>query len=156
VTGAPALPLSARSLADLCRNLLPWVFCLYAAATLLHFAHNAQYLADYPNLPSSWSRSEVYAAWGGVMAFGLLGYGLYAYAHRSIGRTIVGLYAILGFGGLLHYTRAPMHDHSALMNATIWAEAGAGALLLANVLLLGGAGARVVTKPSTIANGSAH
>ena len=118
------------------RGVLPWLFGLYAAATLLHFAHNAQYLAEYPNLPSSWSRGEVYAAWCFVMALGLLGYGVYALGHRRIGRTILGLYAILGLGGLLHYTRAPMHGHSAMMNVTIWVEAATGTLLLANVVLL--------------------
>ena len=41
---------------------LPWVLILYAAATLLHFAHNAEYLAQYPNLPVSWSRADVYVA----------------------------------------------------------------------------------------------
>jgi hypothetical protein len=117
---------------------LPWLFALYAAATLLHFAHNAEYLAQYPNLPTSWSRAEVYAAWCCVMALGLVGYGLYARGHRNIGLTILGLYAALGFGGLLHYTRAPMAHHSAMMNVTIWAEAVAGTLLLANVMLLGG------------------
>jgi len=130
---------SASGTTNLSRGLLAWLFGLYAAATLLHFAHNAEYLARYPNLPTSWSRAEVYAAWCCVMALGLLGYRLYALAHRRIGRTILGLYAILGFGGLLHYTRAPMHDHSAMMNVTIWAEAAMGTLLLANVLVLGGA-----------------
>jgi hypothetical protein len=128
---------SASSSADRSTAVLPWLFALYAAATLLHFAHNAEYLANYPNLPSSWSRGEVYGAWCSLMALGLLGYALYALGRRSIGRTILGFYAILGFGGLLHYTRAPMHEHSALMNVTIWAEAAAGTLLLANVLLLG-------------------
>jgi hypothetical protein len=116
---------------------LPWLFALYAAATLLHFAHNAQYLAQYPNLPTSWSRAEVYAAWCCVTALGLGGYGLYALGHPNIGRTVLGLYAAVGFGGLLHYTRAPMAHHSAIMNVTIWAEAAAAALLLANVVLLG-------------------
>ncbi len=116
---------------------LPWLFALYAAATLLHFAHNAQYLAQYPNLPASWSRVEVYVAWCGVMALGLVGYRLYVLGHFDIGLTILGLYAALGFGGLLHYTRAPMAHHSAMMNVTIWAEAAAGTLLLANVVLLG-------------------
>jgi hypothetical protein len=116
---------------------LPWLFALYAAATLLHFAHNAEYLAHYPNLPTSWSRAEVYAAWGCVMTLGLVGYGLYAFGHRNIGLTMLGLYAALGFGGLLHYTRAPMTHHSTMMNVTIWAEAAAGTLLLANVVLLG-------------------
>jgi hypothetical protein len=72
------------------------------------------------------------------MALGLVGYGLYALGHRNIGLTILGLYAALGFGGLLHYTRASMAHHSTLMNVTIWAEAAAGALLLVNVVLLGG------------------
>jgi hypothetical protein len=118
--------------------ILAWVFALYAAATLLHFAHNAEYLTHYPNLPSTWSPSEVYAAWGCVMALGLFGYGLYAFGHRNLGRTVLGLYATLGFGGLLHYTRAPMAHHSAMMNITIWAEAVAGVLLLATVVALGG------------------
>jgi hypothetical protein len=116
---------------------LPWLFALYAAATLLHFAHNAQYLAQYPNLPTSWSRAEVYAAWCCLMALGVVGYGLYALGHRNIGLTVLGLYAVLGFGGLLHYTRAPMAHHSAMMNVTIWTEAAAGTLLLADVVLLG-------------------
>lgn len=115
---------------------LPWLFVLYAAATLLHFAHNAEYLSQYPNLPRTWSRAEVYAAWACVMALGLFGYGLYAFGHRKTGLATLGLYAALGFDALLHYTRAPMAHHSAMMNITIWVEAAAGALLLVNVLLL--------------------
>ena len=122
------------------RETLPWVFVLYAAATLLHFAHNAEYLAQYPHLPPSWSRADVYAAWGALMALGLTGYGLYGLGGRGVGLVILGVYATLGFGGLLHYTRAPMAHHSAMMNLTIWAEALAGSLLLANVLVLRGNG----------------
>jgi len=113
---------------------LPWLFVLYAAATLVHFAHNAEFLGQYPNLPSSWSRAEVYAAWCCVMALGLLGYGLYAFGHRNAGLMILGVYAVLGFGGLLHYTRASMAHHSAMMNVTIWAESATAVLLLANVV----------------------
>lgn len=116
---------------------LLWVFVLYAAATLLHFAHNAEYIAQYPHLPPSWSRADVYIAWCCVMALGLLGYGLYRFGHRRVGLMALGLYAILGFGGLLHYTRAPMAHHSRMMNVTIWVEAVAGALLLSNVVMLG-------------------
>jgi hypothetical protein len=129
--------MSASGIIKRSRASLPWLFALYAAATLLHFAHNAEYLAHYPNLPTSWSRAEVYVAWGCVMALGLVGYGLYAFGHRNIGLTMLGLYAALGFDGLLHYTRAPMAHHSTMMNVTIWAEAAAGTLLLANVVLLG-------------------
>lgn len=115
---------------------LPWFFALYAAATLLHFAHNAEYLSQYPHLPVSWSRADVYAAWCCVMTFGALGYALYGLGRRAMGLAVLGWYAILGFGGLLHYTRAPMAHHSAMMNATIWTEAVSGALLLGNVVML--------------------
>ena len=120
------------------RGTLPWLFGLYTIATLLHFAHNAEYLPQYPNLPTSWSRADVYAAWCCVMAVGLVGYGLYAFALRTVGLTILGVYAALGFDGLLHYTRAPISHHSTMMNVTIWAEAASGTLLLANVVMLGG------------------
>ena len=123
---------------------LPWVFLLYAAATLFHFAHNAEYLAQYPHLPASWSRADVYAAWCCLMASGLLGYGLYRAGSRRLGLMVLGLYGALGFAGLLHYTRAPMAHHSAMMNLTIWAEAATAALLLANVAALW-RGARLVT-----------
>jgi len=116
---------------------LPWIFALYAAATFLHFAHNAEYLARYPNLPASWTPGEVYGAWCGVTALGLGGYALYVFGRRKIGLMILSLYALLGFGGLLHYTRAPMGHNSPMMNLTIWAEAAAGALLLAKVVFLG-------------------
>jgi hypothetical protein len=119
-------------------QLLPWLFALYAAATLLHFAHNAHYLAQYPNLPASWSGASVYAAWCVLTALGVLGFALYATGSRRIGRALLGVYALLGFGGLLHYTRAPLTHHSAMMNTTIWAEAGAATLLLLDVAMLGG------------------
>ncbi len=116
--------------------MLPWLFGLYASASLLHFAHNAEWLTLYPNLPVSWSRADVYVAWCCVMTVGLVGYALYTFGHRGFGLTILGVYAALGLGGLLHYTRAPMATHSSMMNFTIWGEAAAGALLFTNVMVL--------------------
>ena len=72
---------------------LPWVLMAYAAATLLHFAHNAQYLAQYPNLPASWSAPEVYFAWCCITALGVVGYVAYLREHRSFGLTFLALYA---------------------------------------------------------------
>lgn len=129
-------------------RLLPWLFALYAAATLLHFAHNAHYLAHYPNLPASWTGAEVYAAWGVLTALGVLGFALYTTGSRRIGRALLGLYALLGFGGLLHYTRAPLSHHSTLMNLTIWTEAVAGTLLLLNVVMLGGGATQRPQRPA--------
>lgn len=115
---------------------LPWVLILYAAATLLHFAHNAEYLARYPNLPVSWSRADVYVAWCCITTLGVVGYALFLRDHRGFGPTFLALYAAFGFGGLLHYTRAPIAHHSATMNVTIWTEAAAATLLLINLAML--------------------
>jgi hypothetical protein len=115
---------------------LPWVLILYAAATLLHFAHNAEYLAQYPNLPVSWSRADVYVAWCCITTLGVVGYVLFLRDHRGFGLMFLALYAALGFGGLLHYTRASIAHHSAAMNVTIWTEAAAATLLLINLAVL--------------------
>ena len=50
---------------------LPWLLALYAVASLLHFVHNAEHLAQYPNLPSSWSRVDVYLVTCAWMIVGL-------------------------------------------------------------------------------------
>jgi hypothetical protein len=113
---------------------LTWLLILYAAISLWHFAHNAEFLAQYPNLPASWSRAEVYVAWCCLTTLGVVGYVLYLGGNRTIGLAFLACYAVLGFGGLLHYTRAPLGRHSAMMNLTIWAEAAAGALLLMVVI----------------------
>jgi hypothetical protein len=62
----------------LARRALPWLLLLYAAASLLHFAHNTEYLVDYPSLPGWLSRGGVYLAWCGVTLVGVAGYVLYA------------------------------------------------------------------------------
>jgi hypothetical protein len=114
-------------------SALPWLLIAYAASSLLHFVHNAEHLAQYPNLPASWTRADVYAACCCVSLLGVVGYVLYRRGYRSAGLTVMSLYAGLGFGGLLHYSRAPIAHHSAMMNATIWAEVVAAALLLVSL-----------------------
>jgi hypothetical protein len=59
------------------RAWLGGLLLLYGAASLLHFAHNAEYLADYPNLPAWLGRSDVYLVWLGLAAVGLGGYALF-------------------------------------------------------------------------------
>lgn len=103
---------------------------LYTLASLLHFAHNAEFLAEYPNLPGLLTRAGVYAAWLGVASIGIVGYALYRHGWRLAGLLLIALYAALGFDGLLHYTRAPMGDHTGMMNFTIWFEVVAAAALL--------------------------
>ena len=114
-------------------QMLPWLLALYAGASLLHFSHNAEYLAQYPNLPASWTRADVYLAWCCVTAVGLLGYVLYRSGLPRVGLTLLAIYGGVGFDGLLHYTRAPVAHHSAAMNFTIWVEVAAAAVFLINV-----------------------
>jgi hypothetical protein len=114
-------------------EIVPWIFAFYAAASLLHFTHNAEYLAQYPNLPASWTRATVYLTWCGLTAVGLMGFVLYRAGNRRIGLTAMAIYGGLGFAGLLHYTRAPVAHHSAAMNVTIWAEVAAATVFLVHV-----------------------
>jgi hypothetical protein len=114
-------------------QMMPWLLALYAGASLLHFTHNAEHLAQYPNLPASWTRADVYLAWCGVTAVGLLGYVLYRGGFPRVGLTLLAIYGGLGFDGLLHYTRAPIGHHSAAMNFTIWLEVAAAAVFLMSV-----------------------
>lgn len=106
----------------------------YLTASLLHFAHNAEYLSDYPNLPLWLTRADIYLVWSGLTALGLAGYALYRVGWQLGGLSLLGVYAALGFDGLLHYTRAPFAAHSAAMNFTIWFEVLVAAWLLWVVL----------------------
>jgi hypothetical protein len=115
---------------------MPWMLLLYAAASLVHFAHNAEYLTDYPNLPAWLSRAQIYFVWLCITALGAMGYLIYRKAHELTGLIIVGVYAVLGFDGLLHYGRAPMAQHTSAMNVSIWFEVAAAALLFSAVLIL--------------------
>lgn len=114
-------------------ELMPWLLALYAGASLLHFMHNAEYLAQYPNLPASLTRADVYFAWCCITAIGLLGYALYRGGSLRVGLTLLAIYGCLGLDGLLHYTRAPIAHHSAAMNFTIWVEVAAAAVFLISI-----------------------
>jgi hypothetical protein len=108
---------------------------LYTLASLMHFTHNAEFLGDYPNLPSSFTCSGVYFAWFGLASVGIVGHAVYRHRWRLAGLLLLGLYAALGLDGLLHYTRAPFDAHTRMMNFTIWFEVVAAAALLLVVLL---------------------
>jgi hypothetical protein len=111
--------------------------CLaYAAASLIHFAHNAEFLADYPNMPGWLSRAKVYAAWLGLTAVGVAGYVLFDRGYQLIGLVVIAFYAALGFDSLSHYAIASFAAHTAMMHFTIWLEATAAAVLLTTAVCL--------------------
>ncbi len=114
------------------RSLLALVL-VHAAASLVHFVHNATFLADYPNMPAWLSPAGVYAVWLAQAAIGAAGVLLF-FRGRPIGLLLIAVYAVLGFAGLDHYVLAPMSAHTVAMNATIWLEFATGLLLLAFVV----------------------
>ena len=103
---------------------------LYGVASLFHFVHNALYINAYPNLPAWITPLGVYLAWCGIAAIGVAGYWLHQKVSQVIGLLVIALYAVLGFGGLDHYTIAPIRAHTVAMNATIFAEVLAASVLL--------------------------
>jgi hypothetical protein len=102
----------------------------YAAATLFHFGHNAEFVADYPNLPAWLSRAKIYAAWLSLSAVGAAGYLLLLRGYELSGLSVLGVYAGFGFDGFSHYGLAPASAHTAAMNLSIWLEAACAAVLL--------------------------
>jgi hypothetical protein len=102
---------------------------VHAAASLVHFAHNAAYLADYPNMSAWISPAGIYGVWLAEAAIGALGT-LFMLRGRSLGLVLIALYAGLGLGGLDHYTLAPISAHTLAMNATIWLETATAIVLL--------------------------
>jgi len=96
----------------------------YAVASLLHFVHNAEFLAEYPNLPASWTRADVYLAWLGLSAVGLAGWLLVSRGYQRVGLALICAYALLGIDSLGHYAVAPFSAHTSAMNATILMEVG--------------------------------
>ena len=106
----------------------------YAAASLLHHAHNAEFLGEYPGMPAWLSRAGVYGAWGAVTTLGVLAYLLLFRGRARTGRLLLATYATYGLGSLAHYALASPSAHGAAMNATIVLEAGTAAWLLATLI----------------------
>jgi hypothetical protein len=111
-------------------RLLLTLIIAYGAASLVHFVHNAVYIDAYPNLPVWITPAVVYVSWLAIAATGAVGYWLYRRGSRTFGLMVIGVYALLGFGGLDHYTLAPVSAHSMAMNATILGEVIAASALL--------------------------
>lgn len=102
----------------------------FTVASLIHFAHNATYLDEYPNMPKWLTAAGVWWAWVLQVCVGVIGYAVLRVRSQLAGLAILAIYAAFGFGGLDHYVVAPVSAHSIAMNATIALEALAGLALL--------------------------
>lgn len=111
-------------------SLLRALLLAYGAATVVHFVHNAEFIADYPGMPATWTRAGVYFAWLAMTAIGIAGWLLASRGHRLAGLALVAIYAAGGMDSLGHYVLAPMSHHTMAMNATILLEVTAAALVL--------------------------
>jgi hypothetical protein len=111
----------------------------YAGASLLHHAHNAAFLAEYPNMPAWLTPAGVWAAWLATTAVGVAGWLLVRGGYRLAGLGALALYGALGLYGLAHYGVAPVSAHTPGMHLTIWLEVATGTLVLIGV-------ARLMTK----------
>lgn len=108
----------------------------YAAASLLHHAHNAAFLADYPSMPAWLTPAGVWAAWLATTAVGVAGWFAVRRGHRLVGLGTLALYGALGLYGLAHYGVAPMSAHTPGMHLTIGLEVATGALVMIAVARL--------------------
>src|SRR5258708_9712158 len=90
------------------------LICLlaYGTASLAHHIYNAEFLAEYPNMPAWLSPAKVYLAWTVETAVGLIGYVLLRAGYRLPGLVLIGAYAVAGFPGLDHYPVAPLAPHT--------------------------------------------
>jgi hypothetical protein len=115
---------------------LPVLLVAFAAASLIHFVHNAEFLADYPGLPQTWTRAGVYGAWLGMTMIGLVGWLLLRAGYHVMGLGLIAVYAVCGTDSLGHYVVAPLSAHTVAMNSTILLEVSAATLLLFESLRL--------------------
>lgn len=125
---AARLRTMASTMSSTNRALLSLVL-VHTAASLVHFVHNAAYLADYPNMPAWISPAGIYGVWLAEAAIGVAGV-LFLLRGRRTGLVLIALYAVLGLGGLDHYTLAPVSAHTLAMNTTIWLETATAVALL--------------------------
>ena len=107
----------------------------YFVASLMHFVHNAEFIAIYPNMPAWIDRETVYLAWLAISSLAVAGLFVSRLGLRALGLVLVGA---CGLDGLGHYTLALCSEHTLATNLTIWFEVVAGLMLaVASALLLG-------------------
>jgi hypothetical protein len=117
----------------------------YCVASLLHFAHNAVFLGEYPGLPSSITVVVICSTWLAITSIGVIGWWAVGVGRVAVGFVLIAAYASFGFDGLAHYSVAPLSAHTIGMNATIGLEVLAAVILLG--VVVAGLKRHVVRKP---------
>ncbi|HSI54311.1 MAG TPA: hypothetical protein VK981_10100 [Ramlibacter sp.] len=114
-----------------------WVLAaVYFCASLTHFAHNAELIAFYPNMPLWLTREKVYLAWLAVTSVGVVALAATRLGWHVLGAVLLAAYGALGLDGLGHYTLALCSEHTLATNLTIAFEVATGlSLLVASTVL---------------------
>jgi len=107
-----------------------FLLALYFCASFAHFAHNAEFIAFYPNMPQWLTREKVYLAWLGVSSVGVAAVALARLGLPSLSAILLAAYGAFGLDGLGHYALALCSEHTFATNLTIWFEVIAGLTLL--------------------------
>jgi hypothetical protein len=113
------------------------LLAVYFVASLTHFAHNAEFIAIYPNMPASITRETVYWAWLAVSSLGVAGLIVSRLGLHAVGAMLIMVYGACGLDGLLHYTLALCTEHTLATNLTIWFEVLAGTALAIGAVHMG-------------------
>jgi hypothetical protein len=109
---------------------------IYTIASLIHFSHNAEYIAFYPNMPQWITRETVYQVWLAIASLGVAGLFLAKRGWSLLAAIVISVYGALGLDGLGHYTLALCSEHTLAANLTIWFEVVSGfALMLYSTVL---------------------
>lgn len=116
------------------QKILLILLLIYGTASLIHFVYNAEFLSDYPGLPTSWTRIGVYFAWVGLTIVGVFGWILANSRYNIVGLLILAIYAALGVDSLGHYVLAPLSEHTVAMNSTILFEVVTAAFVLIEIM----------------------
>lgn len=106
-----------------------FLLALYCCASFVHFAHNAEYIAFYPNMPLWITRENVYWVWLTITAVGIAAIAASSLGWRVVAALLLIVYGSLGLDGLGHYALALCSQHTLAMNFTIWFEVAAGTIL---------------------------
>jgi hypothetical protein len=103
---------------------------IYLCASLLHFVHNAEFIAYYPGLPAWITREAVYWSWLVIASIGALGVLALRFGWQAVGALLIGIWGAKGLAGLLHYRLALCSEHTMVANFTIGFEVITGLLLM--------------------------
>lgn len=110
------------------------IAALYGLCTFAHFAHNAEFLAYYPNLPDEFTREVIYLLWMGLSTVGMVALPVYMLGRCITALLLLALYGLLGLSCLAHYSVGAVDEHTLTANLLILFQGLSGLALAVKAL----------------------